>query len=87
MFRYDQIDPRQYADATPVVIDSSDQLGTMSSSRRFKKEIKSMDKASEAILALKPVTFHYNSGSDRANRFSTQLTADAAGTCLNRLHR
>jgi hypothetical protein len=34
-------------------------LGTVSSSRRFKNEIKPMDKASEAILALKPVTFRY----------------------------
>jgi hypothetical protein len=33
----------------------------MSSSKRFKQEIKPMDKASEAILALKPVTFHYKS--------------------------
>jgi hypothetical protein len=31
----------------------------MSSSRRFKKEIKPMDKASESVLALKPVRFHY----------------------------
>jgi hypothetical protein len=48
-------------DAIPVLIDSQGQLGTMSSSRRFKKEIRTMDKASEAILALKPVTFHYKS--------------------------
>jgi len=47
------------ADAIPVLIDSAGQLGTVSSSRRFKKEIKPMDKASEAILALRPVTFHY----------------------------
>jgi Chaperone of endosialidase len=47
------------ADAVNVLIDSAGQLGTMSSSRRFKKEIKPMDKASEAILALKPVSFHY----------------------------
>jgi hypothetical protein len=46
-------------DAVNVVIDSAGQLGTISSSRRFKKEIKPMDKASETILALKPVTFHY----------------------------
>jgi hypothetical protein len=45
--------------AIPVVIDTVGQLGTMSSSARFKDEIKPMDKASEAILALKPVTFHY----------------------------
>jgi hypothetical protein len=39
------------------------QLGTTapSSSRRFKKEIKAMDQTSEAILGLKPVTFHYKS--------------------------
>jgi hypothetical protein len=49
------------ANAIPVVIDSANQLGTMSSSRRFKKEIKPMDKASETILAFKPVTFHYKS--------------------------
>jgi len=46
---------------TPVMIDSAGQLGTTSSSRRFKKEIQPMDKASEAILALKPVRFQYNS--------------------------
>jgi Chaperone of endosialidase len=50
-----------HADAIPVLIDSFGQLGTASSSRRFKKEIKPMDSASEAILALKPVTFHYKS--------------------------
>jgi len=39
------------------------QLGTTppSSSRRYKTEIKPMDTASEAVLALKPVTFHYKS--------------------------
>ena len=47
------------ADAVNVVIDSNGQLGTMSSSARFKKEIKPMNKASEAVLALQPVTFHY----------------------------
>ena len=50
-----------HADAIPVLIDSNDQLGTASSSRRFKKEIKPMGQVSEAILALKPVTFHYKS--------------------------
>jgi len=47
----------------PVYINSDGRLGTQapSSSRRFKKEIKPMDKTSEAILSLKPVTFHYKS--------------------------
>ena len=56
------------ADAINVVIDSNGQLGTMSSSRRFKNEIKPMDKASEAILALKPVTFRYKRERPKARR-------------------
>jgi uncharacterized coiled-coil protein SlyX len=47
------------ADGINVIIDSDGQLGTSNSSRRFKKDIKPMDQTSEAILALKPVTFHY----------------------------
>jgi trimeric autotransporter adhesin len=44
----------------PVLIDSTGKLGTaFGSSRRFKKEIKAMEKVSEAVLALKPVTFYY----------------------------
>jgi hypothetical protein len=42
-----------------VMIDSTGKLGTVVSSARFKNQIKPMDKASEAILALKPVTFRY----------------------------
>jgi hypothetical protein len=57
------------ADAIPVMIDSASQLGTYSSSRRFKKEIKPMDKASQAILALKPVTFHYKTDNTGTPQF------------------
>ncbi len=57
------------ADAINVVIDSDGQLGTMSSSKRFKKEIKPMDSASEAIHALKPVTFHYKNDSSGTPQF------------------
>jgi hypothetical protein len=57
------------ANAIPVLIDSSGQLGTASSSRRFKKEIKPIDKASEAILALRPVTFHYKSDNTGTPQF------------------
>jgi hypothetical protein len=42
-----------------VMVGSNGQLGTRTSSERFKEAIKPMDKASEAILALKPVTFRY----------------------------
>jgi predicted ribosome quality control (RQC) complex YloA/Tae2 family protein len=57
------------ANAIAVVIDSAGQLGTVSSSERFKKEIKPMDKTSEAILALKPVTFHCKSDSTNTPQF------------------
>jgi len=43
----------------PVVINANGRLGVRPSSQRFKDEIKPMDEASEAILALKPVTFRY----------------------------
>jgi trimeric autotransporter adhesin len=42
-----------------VRVNANGQLGTVGSSARFKQNIKPMDKASEAIHALKPVTFHY----------------------------
>jgi hypothetical protein len=40
-------------------VNANGQLGVAPSSERFKADIKPMDKASEAILALKPVTFRY----------------------------
>jgi hypothetical protein len=53
------------AAGVPVIVDSNGRLGTTTSSKRFKDAIKPMDKASEAILALKPVTFHYKQELDR----------------------
>ena len=58
-----------HADAIPVLIDSAGQLGTVSSSQRFKHNIKGMDKTSEGILALKPVTFHYKSDKTNTPQF------------------
>src|SRR5260370_1811626 len=49
---------------TTVVVTSTGQLGMIVSSARFKDEIKPMDKASAAILALKPVTFRYKKDLD-----------------------
>jgi Chaperone of endosialidase len=48
----------------PVFVNSDGKLGTIISSRRFKQDIKPMDKASEAILALQPVTFRYKKDFD-----------------------
>ncbi len=54
-----------------VYINSVGQLGTQAppSARRFKREIKSMERASEAILGLNPVTFHYKSDSAGTPQF------------------
>src|SRR5438552_103860 len=42
-----------------VQVGSDGQLGVATSSKRFKDDIKPMDRASESILALQPVTFRY----------------------------
>jgi trimeric autotransporter adhesin len=55
---------RSSPSGTAVFVNSDGKLGTTVSSQRFKDDIKSMDKASEAILALKPVTFHYKKDFD-----------------------
>ena len=47
--------------ATTCFVDASGKLASILSSRRYKHDIKLMENASEAILALKPVSFHYNS--------------------------
>jgi trimeric autotransporter adhesin len=57
-----------------VFVDDNGKLGMNPSSRRFKRDISSMDRASEAILALKPVTFHYKN--DRTNTRQSGLIAE-----------
>jgi hypothetical protein len=47
------------ADAIPVHIDSTGQLGTVSSSGRFKEEIADMGETTERLLELRPVVFRY----------------------------
>jgi hypothetical protein len=47
------------ASASQVVIDANGQLGTISSSRRYKEDIETMGDVSEPILKLRPVTFRY----------------------------
>ena len=55
----------------PVYINSNGQLGTTppASSARFKETIKQMDKASDGILSLKPVTFRYKDDPERTSQF------------------
>ena len=52
------------ASGVGVIVGITGQLGTVQSSARFKDDIKPMDKASETILALKPVTFRYKEDLD-----------------------
>jgi hypothetical protein len=47
-----------------VFVNGAGQLGLQISSARFKDELKSMDKVSEAVLALRPVTFRYKNEID-----------------------
>ncbi len=54
------------ASGVTVIVGSNGHLGTVTSSERFKEAIKPMDKVSEAILALQPVTFRYKHELDPA---------------------
>ena len=64
------------ASGIPVLINSDNKLGTSTSSKRFKDDIKPMDKASEALFELKPVTFHYKKELDSAGIQQFGLVAE-----------
>jgi hypothetical protein len=53
----------------PVIVSDTGQLGTVASSERFKKDISTMEKTSEAILSLRQVTFHYKSDTRETPQF------------------
>jgi hypothetical protein len=59
-----------------VFVNSNGRLGTMTSSARFKDDIKPMAKTSETILALKPVSFRYKKEIDPARRSQFGLVAE-----------
>jgi hypothetical protein len=59
-----------------VFVDSNGKLGAQVSSRRFKEEIKPMDKASEALFSLKPVSFRYKKDIDPAGTSQFGLVAE-----------
>jgi trimeric autotransporter adhesin len=59
-----------------VFVNSDGKLGTIMSSRRFKEDVKAMDKASEAILALQPVTFRYKKDFDPTGTAQFGLVAE-----------
>src|SRR5205823_23478 len=59
-----------------VQVNAAGQLDTAPSSERFKNQIKQMDKVSEAVLALKPVTFRYKTEIDPAGIQQFGLVAE-----------
>jgi len=59
----------QSGTTAPVVVSKDGQLGTVASSERFKKDIATMNKASETVLSLRPVTFHYKSDTKATPQF------------------
>jgi hypothetical protein len=59
----------QSGTTAPVIVSDTGQLGTVASSERFKKDIATMEKASEAILSLRPVTFHYKTDNKGTPQF------------------
>jgi hypothetical protein len=64
------------ANGMPILINSFNKLGTTTSSKRFKDEIKPMDKASKALFALKPVSFRYKKEIDPAGISQLGLVAE-----------
>jgi hypothetical protein len=59
-----------------VYVNTDGKLGTVTSSARFKDDIKPMEKASEALLALNPVTFHYRKAIDPTRTSQFGLVAE-----------
>lgn len=67
-------------DAVAVLIDSTGQLGTVSSSIRYKENVEDMGEYSEAIMSLRPVTFTYKNRS--SERKSVGLIAEEVGDVM-----
>ena len=64
------------ASGVPVLINSNYRLGTATSSVRFKEDIKPMDNVSQALFALKPVSFRYKKEIDPAGISQLGLVAE-----------
>jgi trimeric autotransporter adhesin len=64
------------ASGAAVLVDSSGHLGTVTSSKRFKEEIRPMNKTSEAIFSLEPVTFRYKKEIDPVGTSQFGLVAE-----------
>ena len=74
---YSNIQPVVGTNPDNVTVNSSGKLGRANvSSRRYKHDIKPMDKASEKLYALKPVSFRYNKKYDATQTIAFGLIAE-----------
>jgi hypothetical protein len=74
---YSNVQPIVGTDPDSVTINSNGRLGRgNASSRRYKHDIKPMEKASEALYALKPVSFRYNEQYDATQTLAFGLIAE-----------
>jgi len=64
------------AGGTQVFINGSGKLGTLTSSKRFKEDIRPIDSASEALFSLKPVSFRYKKEIDPTRTSQLGLVAE-----------
>jgi hypothetical protein len=64
------------SNGTAVFVNTNGRLGTVSSSKRFKQDIKPMDNISEALYSLKPVSFRYKKEFDPAGASQLGLVAE-----------
>jgi hypothetical protein len=64
------------ASARAVYVNSDNKIGVLPSTRRVKNDIKPMDKASEAVLPLKPVSFRYKKEIDASGTLQSGLVAE-----------
>ena len=71
-----QIFGQTSAGGVPVIINTNHKLGTTTSSKRFKENIRPMDKTSEALFSLKPVSFRYKKEIDPAGTSQLGLVAE-----------
>lgn len=71
------------ADAVAVLIDSAGQLGTVSSSIRYKENIQSIGHESSAVMALQPKTFNYKS--DQTKSMTYGLIAEDVAKVMPKL--
>jgi hypothetical protein len=64
------------AGGVAVYVNSAGQLGTLTSSQKYKRDIRNMGEASDALLELRPVTFRYKPELDPAGLPQFGLVAE-----------